>query len=252
MAGTLLVLGIPALAIRTLHGLAGKPWLSIDYRDPGRWLATTPLADALASLARLGALALSYYLLIATALYLLAVASGRQTITRVLQPFVPGIVRSLADRIVAGSIAIGTLATPLLASSPPPPPTTHVIGDYLPAARDRLAPPPPAPSFEARPTTAPATEVPAAPRPLDSTPTGVAQIRPGEVTVEEGDHLWGLAERVLTDSLGRRPTDPEVAPYWRELVEVNRHRLRSGDPDLIYPGEVLTLPDPAPFIPGGS
>jgi hypothetical protein len=28
-----------------------------------------------------------------------------------------------------------------------------------------------------------------------------------------------------------------------EVVEANRERLRSGDPDLIYPGETVVLPD---------
>ena len=44
------------------------------------------------------------------------------------------------------------------------------------------------------------------------------------------------------------PTDPnaEVARHWRQVIEVNLERLRSGDPDLIYPGEVFDLPDPGP------
>ena len=60
-----------------------------------------------------------------------------------------------------------------------------------------------------------------------------------------GDNLW----RIARDHLSRqrsggsgRPTNNEVAAYWIKLVEANRDRLRSGDPDLIYPGERVTLP----------
>ena len=62
------------------------------------------------------------------------------------------------------------------------------------------------------------------------------------VEVERGDHLWKISERRLDDVLGREPADTEVSPYWRQVIEVNRAGLRSGDPDLIFPGEVITLP----------
>lgn len=58
------------------------------------------------------------------------------------------------------------------------------------------------------------------------------------VIVEKGDHLWKISAQHLdeVDPRGR------VAPYWRRVVEVNTPSLRSGDPDLIYPGEVIELP----------
>jgi hypothetical protein len=33
-----------------------------------------------------------------------------------------------------------------------------------------------------------------------------------------------------------------VTEYWERVKEANRHRLRSGDPDLIEIGEPITLP----------
>jgi nucleoid-associated protein YgaU len=42
--------------------------------------------------------------------------------------------------------------------------------------------------------------------------------------------------------LGRPATVDEVVAYWRSVIEANRERLQSGDPDLIYPGEVVLLP----------
>ena len=54
-----------------------------------------------------------------------------------------------------------------------------------------------------------------------------------------GDNLWTIAR----GALGGTAADAEVAPYWNALIAANRSRLRSGDPNLIYPGEVLGLPD---------
>ena len=61
---------------------------------------------------------------------------------------------------------------------------------------------------------------------------------PDSVVVRQGDHLWKISARAL----GRDSSDSAVAPYWVEVVDVNRPRLRSGDPDLIYPGEMILLP----------
>lgn len=62
------------------------------------------------------------------------------------------------------------------------------------------------------------------------------------VVVRPGDHLWKISERQLDEALSRNPTDAEVSPYWREVIEANQSRLRSGDPDLIYPGEEVEMP----------
>lgn len=83
-------------------------------------------------------------------------------------------------------------------------------------------------------------EVPVPPTRL---PVSLTPAADGEtVVVEAGDHLWKISESRLDDILRRRPTDAEVSPYWREVIDVNRATLRSGDPDLIYPGEVVVLP----------
>lgn len=74
--------------------------------------------------------------------------------------------------------------------------------------------------------------------PITFTPTGDADEDGGTVVVEKGDHLWKISAR----HLGDEATDADIAPYWRQVVEVNTPRLRSGDPDLIFPGEVVELP----------
>ena len=62
------------------------------------------------------------------------------------------------------------------------------------------------------------------------------------VIVAKGDHLWKISGHHLHRVLGRQATNGEISPYWRSVIETNRTNLRSGDPDLIYPGEVVTLP----------
>jgi len=65
-------------------------------------------------------------------------------------------------------------------------------------------------------------------------------------TVRSGESLWRIASQRLELAIGRSPTDAELVPYWRELIEANRDRLPDrDDPDLILPGQKLLLPQPA-------
>ena len=75
---------------------------------------------------------------------------------------------------------------------------------------------------------------PAGPSPETAVTTHVT------VVVAPGDHFWKISQRRLAT------VDPQapVGPYWRRVVEANRDNIRSGDPDLIYPGEVVELPAP--------
>jgi nucleoid-associated protein YgaU len=71
-----------------------------------------------------------------------------------------------------------------------------------------------------------------------STVSEPGESQEGTVVVEKGDHLWKISAR----HLDRVAPESDIAPYWRDVVDVNTPRLRSGDPDLIYPGEVVELP----------
>jgi nucleoid-associated protein YgaU len=68
----------------------------------------------------------------------------------------------------------------------------------------------------------------------------------GTVVVEPGDHLWKISATHLDQALGRPARPEDIDPYWRAVIDVNREHLVSGDPDLIYPGEVIQLPDADP------
>lgn len=64
-------------------------------------------------------------------------------------------------------------------------------------------------------------------------------------TVDCGDHLWLIAEEVLTDATGSTPDDAVVTDYWLLLIAANQDRLVAPDnPDLLLPGQTLTIPAP--------
>ncbi|WP_407910181.1 LysM peptidoglycan-binding domain-containing protein [Lysobacter claricitrinus] len=85
---------------------------------------------------------------------------------------------------------------------------------------------PPAPALQAsnaQPAQTPATS-PAAVAP---TPTATQRT----YTVQQGDSLSKIAKHVYGD-----------AERWHLIFDANRERI--SDPDRIYPGQVLMLPDP--------
>ncbi len=61
-------------------------------------------------------------------------------------------------------------------------------------------------------------------------------------TVNTGESLWSISADSVTKAMGRTPAPMEVDPYWRSVVELNLPALKSGDADLIYPGEQIVLP----------
>jgi hypothetical protein len=130
-------------------------------------------------------------------------------------------------------------------SSPSSPPSTA----SPPTSRPALAKGSPAPTAPrgAAPST---TTKPPAPR---YTPSPAGPPRPRETPPSEtglhhvalGDNLWTIARDRLA-TVTRRPAaelgEREIARYWLEVVDANRASLRSGDPDLIFPGELIKLP----------
>ena len=63
--------------------------------------------------------------------------------------------------------------------------------------------------------------------------------------VRPGDHFWAIAERTLTDAWGRAPSDREIDPFWRAVIERNRANLRDpNNADLLFPGDTIEVPTP--------
>ena len=63
-----------------------------------------------------------------------------------------------------------------------------------------------------------------------------------KVMVEPGDHLWSISEQRMRQIAHGRLSDERVAVYWRTVIDRNIDRIRSGNPDLIFPGETIVLP----------
>jgi len=61
--------------------------------------------------------------------------------------------------------------------------------------------------------------------------------------VRPGDNLWSLSVDALQAHLGTDPTLAEVGDYWQQVVAGNR--VRSGNPNLIVPGEMIFMPGQA-------
>ena len=42
---------------------------------------------------------------------------------------------------------------------------------------------------------------------------------------------------------GALPSDSEIVPYWRTLIDANQAALADpANPDLVYPGQTFTVP----------
>jgi len=149
-------------------------------------------------------------------------------------PEVP-VVRTDPAAVVVDTPVVRSPADP----TPTSPPTTA-------AATAAPTPPESAPATTVRPPTTP----PPNPRPPTGFPPPRRPVdRPDRAlttrVIGPGDHLWGVTRTVLTERLGRHPTTAEIVPLWRTVVTVNAPRLRSGDPDLVFPGERIIVP-PSP------
>ena len=217
----LLVLLVALAALAALLG--ARPRLTNDFWARGDDLALVT-AWTIAVLT-------SAWLFAVTAACLVAVAAGRPRLARRLAAVLPsGIRRTLEVAIVTACVALP--AVPAGAVDAP-----HVwvatVDDQpvvrAPARRD----PPPAPT-----ESAPVPQ--ATPPPTRPEPGRIARVR-------RTARRQPLAHRAAAlDGDSAAPVDDSaVARYWRDVIRVNRPTLRSGDPSLIFPGEMITLP-PAP------
>lgn len=104
----------------------------------------------------------------------------------------------------------------------------------------------------AEPPDAPHRPGPAAPIILRAGPDALSETAAPEgtdlrdaalYTVQPGDNMWSITAACLTAREGP-PSAERTAEVWRRVIELNRDRIISGNPDLIFPGEQLLLPPP--------
>jgi hypothetical protein len=202
-------------------------------------LESGPLEVALGTVARLVGLVVAYWLLGSSLLLILARLAAIPAAIRAASWITWGPFRKLIERSVASSLVLALSGSPAAGSVEP---------SYVPVpAGDPTTTSPPT-SLPSPTTTIPITiadpvDTLYLPIEAPSHLVEVAVIGETEVTVRQGDNMWKLAEQRLRELKGEEITDADVAPYWLAVIAANRNRIRSGDPDLIFPGEVLILPE---------
>ncbi|MGI8516922.1 MAG: LysM peptidoglycan-binding domain-containing protein [Acidimicrobiia bacterium] len=215
-------------AVVVLHRLA-------DYY-PLAGLQTGPLELALGAIARLVGLTIAYWLLGSAVLLILVHLTAFPAAIRAISWVTWRPLRRLIERSVASTLVIA-----LSTSSA----STSVAPGYVPVPAGD-----PTTTTSHTATTQPLSITVL--RPVDTlylpienprqtaVATTVGEI---EVTVQRGDSMWLLAERRLRELRDHNVTDADIAPYWLAVIAANTGRIRSGDPDLIFPGELLLLPE---------
>lgn len=202
----------------------------------GEWLEARGPVTATMALGRLVALAAAVWMLVVASVAAVARGVGATRLAvaaeRAVPPGLRRVLTGLAGAGAAGAVLVGVGRGPIGAVT-----TGRDAAAQPPVTSDdtvtmSVLPPDPA-------TSSTTTSAGADP----SEPADAAAGTDETWTVEPGDSFWSIATELLADATGHEPTDVEVAPYWRLLIDANRDRLVSGDPDLIVPGqELIVLP----------
>ncbi|MDH3498553.1 MAG: LysM peptidoglycan-binding domain-containing protein [Acidimicrobiia bacterium] len=241
-----------ALAIVGLHRLGTADWASAEWFDSTTWTSGAPEIVITAAL-RTVALGLAYWVALMVAVAIAASRHDRPAGSRHWATL--PMIRHLVDRALVIGVATSTLLAPAVASATEQPPfpvivevTTGTPSTPQPIPIQMRAPgPEPKPAIAAAEDTSPQSGQPAASVTASAPGTlspelrragGAAQTH----TVQPGDNMWLIAERHLRSNAATI-TRADVAAYWVQVIDANRDTIRSGDPDLIYPGELLILPE---------
>ena len=217
------VVAIPTAAFFILWGIPA-PW------SPGE-IATAPLEATVLAVGRWLGLLLTLWLISSQVLYTIAVLTRTDWLAEKLRPVTMPIARKVAAGLASVSITVSSLGTPAIAQSTP---TTIVevdIDRITAGLRQEATPTPTLQPLTASRSTATAVLEPEG-----------SYSRPLVWLVRPGDHLWSISGEHLAIVLDRGPTPEEHARYWLHVIEAARPVIRSGDPDLIYPGEEIPLP----------
>jgi nucleoid-associated protein YgaU len=251
------VLAVIGLLLALLWGLLAVPASVIDWADLGGWLERTPAEDALVAAVRLVAISGTMLVLAASALYVVAVVAKAPALVRLVGGWTLPAVRRAVDAAMVSTVAVGLMtATPAHAMQSTEPaaeqlaPPAYVpvpAGEVYEPTEITVAMPAPA-ATQGEETTANAptpADAPSEGAPVDAFPLMVADLPPAARTyvVQRGDSLWKIARVEVTRVTSAEPTEQAIARYWLALMEANRARLTTGDPNRIYAGERLEFPD---------
>lgn len=228
-----LVGSLVGLRLAATGALAAPPLGSLS--DLETWVdARGPVTVAVA-LVRSGAEAATWYLL---ALSVLHAASSTLRL-----PVAAGLADALAGptlgRAVRGALGVGLVVSGTGHTGAPF--STPVAAATAPMAERASGTATQQPLDRATATMRPVVEqVPGTAR---MAPVSGPAEPPRAWRVESGDSFWSIAAETLEMAWHRPPTDREIDPFWRALVDANRDRLVvGGDPDLVVPGQVFDVP----------
>lgn len=236
------LIALEAAAIPLLQGQGGT---GVDWSHLGDWITGTAPEDAVVAVVRLVALLLAAWLLATTTVYFLARLTRAPALVRATSWATLPAIRRLVDAAMAvtlvGSTVVG--AYPAGAQVNPPPIVVELNSTTTTTAAHLYVPVPAGDRFVAPATT---VTIPRslAPPPAPS-PSAIADPAARTHTVVPGDNLWTIAAAELSRQTGRTPdhlAEVEIRNYWVAVITANRAHLRSGDPNLIYPGESIILP----------
>ena len=238
------------------HGLPPLEMGTESLSDAATGQSLISLAGVLAVA---GLLAVAAFFVVTGCVYAVAVCAGWTGAARAVGVLTVPIVRRAADRLAAVSLSTALLATGIQAAGPPDQHPDAQQDDHVaridaiphPALRRLLSPtsaPDPAPGSTVPSATLQPITPPPASRP-DRGPDVIGRARDAsqpeessdatEYTVERGDNFWTISAHHLAD-MSEHPVS--VGVYWRRVIAENIDRIRSGDPDLIFPGEIIVLP----------
>ena len=251
---------------RHAHGASPVP--SAPGRKPDAWRGDDVALAAAWALA----VVFTAWLTLTTIACLAATAGGRHTFAARVAAWAPPVARRTLQLALAGSALVPSAAY----ATAPAPVTLHVgpggrltavsgtagisqtAGDDTPVVRSpgttttTSTSPPPA-AVPIGPTIGPPSAghnpTPLRPPVRIAPPAGdvaahrVRSSAARTYVVRAGDNLWRIARAEMARAGGGvLPDDEGVARYWRRLVAANQATLRSGNPSLIFPGELVTLP----------
>ena len=218
----LLLVIVPGLAFAVL--LSMIPPLTFDQLRFGA------LEEVLLTTGRGLGLALAAWLIISQLLYTLAVLTRTDWIAEILRPMTLPMVRRIAAGAATITISFGSVTA---VAQTAPEPTIMVVDNGAEGDLRQEATPTPV----LQPLMEPNVEKPD----VTLEPVG-SYSAPLTWQVKPGDHLWSIAGEHLAIVLDRPPTRDEHRTYWLEVIEAAQPIIRSGDPNLIYPGEEIPMP----------
>ncbi len=227
----LVALGVLVCIVWALLGCKG---LTIPIGSPdelARWADDTPPAVMAAALVRLAALAAAIYCAGVVAVVLVADIAQCGAVAQAALSTAPAVLRRALG---GGAAQVVLVAGAMVANAP------VVSAQESAQATATMTRVEPGPLSVATMTWVgqvdpPPSEAFGPPAPAAADPTTAMWV------VEPGDSFWSIAEQTIAE----HGSNVDVTAYWEQLITANRDRLVSpACPDLLIPGQTLSLPTP--------